>query len=244
MAIKVAAAAVVVKKKRWITILAPKLFNEQVIGESYVGEPQELVGRHVSISLMILTGDPQKQSVNVSFKITGIKNDMVITELVGYKMQPASAKKLMRRSREKIEDSFIVESADKRIIRIKPIIVTRGRTTGSVLASMSKLQRAFLAKVISQLDAEGLIRDVVQKKIQHGLSQLLRRLYPVSACEIRQIEFIPTEKVKELGLKITLPPEKMPEVPKREVQERMQEKESASEEKPAEAEQAAEPESA
>lgn len=209
------AVSVIVKKKRWIRILAPKLFNEQPIGESYVEEPQQLVGRNVTISLMILTNDPQKQSVNVSFKIIGSKNDTMLTELIGYKMLPAAAKKMMRRQREKIEDSFIVESSDKKIIRIKPLIITRGRTTGNVMATMRKLQRAYLAKTISQTDGENLIRDIVQKKIQHGLSQLLKRVYPVGACEIRQLEFIPTQKVKELGLKITLPPEKLPEIPKR-----------------------------
>ncbi len=220
------AAAVVIKKKRWVPIFASKLFNEQVIGESYVGEPQELVGRSVTVSLMTLTGDPQKQSVNVSFDITGIVDNKVSTELVGYQIVPSSAKKMMRRQKSKIEDSFIVETSDKKLIRVKPIIVTRGRTTHNLLSTMRKLQRAYLAKMISKMDFESFVKDVVLKKIQHGLAQLLKRLYPVGACEIRQIELIPAGKVKELGLKITLPPENLPEFPKKEVKA---EKESASE---------------
>lgn len=212
-----AKAVNIIKKKRWVAILAPKLFNEQLLGESFVEEPSNLVGRCVSVSLMTLTGDPQKQNVSVSFKIVSVQNDMVTTELTGYKLLPAAAKKMMRRKRNKIEDSFIVESADKKIIRVKPLIVTRGNTTGSVLATMQKLERAFIAKMISQSDVDSIIRDIVQKKLQSSLSQLLRRLYPVGACEIRMLEVIPVEKVKELGLKITLPPDKLPEVkaPKR-----------------------------
>ncbi len=229
------AAAVIVKKKKWVLIQAPKLFNEQVIGESFVEEAQMLVGRHVSVSLMVLTGDPQKQAVNVSFKITGVKNNVVTTELVGYQLLPSAAKKLMRRARSKIDDSFIVETADKKYIRVKPMIITRGRTTHSVLATMLKLERAYISKMISKMDFEGFVRDVVSKKLQHGLSQLLKRLYPVGVCEIRQMEFIPAAKIKELGLKITLPPENMPELPKKEeVVEKKEEKESASEEKPVE----------
>ncbi len=223
------AAAVVIKKKRWIAIHAPKLFNEQIIGESYVGEPQELVGRHVSVSLMVLTGDPQKQSVNVGFKITGAKDNAVTTELIGYLVLPSAAKKLMRRARSKIDDSFIVETSDKKYVRVKPLIITRGRTSNSVLASMLKLERAFIAKTISKMDFESFVKEVIQKKLQHGLNQLLRRLYPVGACEIRQIEFIPAEKVKELGLKITMPPEKMPELPKKEEVKEVKEEETASE---------------
>lgn len=208
---KPAAKAVIAKKKIWVQILAPKLFNEQVIGESFVEEPTQLMGRVATVSLMTLTGDPQKQTISASFKVTSIDKDAVRTELVSYKLLPAAAKKLMRRRREKIEDSFIVETKDKKIIRIKPLIITRGRTTGSVLALMRKLEKAFIAKTISNSDFDIFVQEVVQKKLQHGLAQLLRHFYPLGACEIRQFELIPAEKVKELRLKITLPPEKLPE---------------------------------
>lgn len=229
MAKGTAAAAVVVKKKKWVAIRAPKLFNEQLIGESYVGEAQELVGRNVTVSLMVLTGDPQKQTVNVSFKITGVKDNAAFCELIGYQVIPSAAKKLMRRQRSKIDDSFIVETADKKYIRVKPLIVTKGRTTHSTMAAMRKLERAYIAKTISKMDFENFVKEVVQKKLQHGLGQLLRLLYPIGACEIRMLELIPAEKIKELGLKITTPPENMPELPKKEQPKEEEAKESASE---------------
>ena len=211
MAAKQTAKAVIAKKKIWVPILAPKLFNEQLIGESFVEEPAQLMGRVATVSLMTLLGDPQKQTTSVSFKVTSVDKDAVRTEMIGYKLLPSAAKKMMRRRREKIDDSFIVETKDKKIIRIKPLIITRGRTTGSVLALMRKLEKAYIAKTISNSDFDMLVQDVVQKKLQHGLSQLLRHIYPLGACEIRQFELIAPEKIKELGLKITLPPEKIPE---------------------------------
>lgn len=216
---KTTAKAGIIKKKRWVQIVAPPLFNSQVLGESYVGEPEELVGRKVSVSLMTLTGDPHKQNTAVSFIITGVDNGRVVSEMVGYKLSPAAVKRLMRRRKSKVDDSFIVQTADKKAVRIKAVIVTRSRTTNSVLTAINKLERAYVAKAVSQLSFDDLIREVVGKKVQHGLSQLLKRLHPVGVCEIRHIEFIPAEKVKELGLKVLLPPEKLPEVPKREKKE-------------------------
>ena len=92
--VKAPAKAVIIKKKRWVAIIAPKLFNDQLLGESFVEEPANLVGRCVSVSLMVLTGDPQKQNVSVSFKIVGVQNDMVTTELTGYRLLPAAAKNM------------------------------------------------------------------------------------------------------------------------------------------------------
>ena len=208
---KPAAKAVIAKKKIWVPIKATKLFSEQVLGESFVEAPEQLMGRVASVSLMILTGDPQKQTVSVSFKVTGVTKEGVTTELIGYKLLQAAAKKLMRRKRDKIEDSFIVVTKDGKIIRIKPLVITRGSTTGSVMATMRRLERAYVAKVISTSDFDAIVTDIVTKKFQHGLGMLLRHLYPIGACEIRQFELIAPEKVKELGLKITLPPEKLPE---------------------------------
>jgi len=158
------AKGTIIKKKHWVKIKAPKLFNERMMGESLVGEPQELVGRHITVNLMTLIGDPQRQTISVSFKITGIVNDVAVTEIIGYKILPASAKKMMRRNRSKIEDSFIVETVDKKLVRIKPIIVTRGRITGTVFASMRQLERAYLAKLISKTKFEDIISNIVQKK--------------------------------------------------------------------------------
>ncbi|MBI4146779.1 hypothetical protein HY489_05575 [Candidatus Woesearchaeota archaeon] len=212
--------AVVVKKKKWVPILAPKLFNEQMLGESFVEESGSLVGRRASVSLMVLTNDPQKQAISVSFVVKSVENERAMTELVSYRMLPAAAKKLMRRRRSKIEDSFVVETADKKVLRVKPLIIARSHAKGSVMASMQKLERAFIAKAISKLDFDGFVRDVVQKKLQSSLGQTLRRLYPVGVCEIRMFELISQEKVKELGIKVMLPPTNLPDyVPRKRQQE-------------------------
>lgn len=227
----------IIIKKKWVPIRASKLFSEQVIGESLVPDVNVLVGRKVSVSLMTLTGDPQKQSVNVTFKITGVANDAAQSELTAYKILPAAAKKFMRRRREKIEDSFIVETQDKVAVRIKPVIVTRGRTTGSILATMQKLSRAYLAKVMSTMTSEQFIREVVERKLQHGLASQLHKLYPIAICEVRQFEFIPAEKVKELGLKVMLPPENLPDLTRKAKEEVKEEaKEETKEEAPQEQE--------
>lgn len=224
-------AAVVVKKKYWIPILAPKLFSEQMIGESFVSEPQELVGRCVSVSLMVLTGDPQKQNISVKFKVTGAGKDAVNTEIAGYRILPFAAKKMMRRGRNKIDDSFLLETGDKRFVRMKPIIVTRGRTTGGVMASMRKLVRAHLAKAVSKMEFDQIFREIVERKLQHGLMVVIKKVYPVSTCEIREFFPVTAEKVKEMSWIVLSPPAELPQKPepKEEKAEVKEEKESATE---------------
>ncbi len=186
----------IIKKKKWVQILAPKLFNEQVIGESYVGMADELVGRSVTVSLMALTGEPQRQTTHAAFKIVGVRDGKAVTELYAFKMLPSAAKKLVRRKRSKIADSFIVESKDNKLLRVKPLLTTRGRVSSSVLAALRRMMRAFVATSISKMTAEEFIRSIVQKKYQNMLVKQLKSIHPMGPCIIRHFEYVSAEKAK------------------------------------------------
>jgi small subunit ribosomal protein S3Ae len=216
-------------KKKWIPIHASKHFSEQQIGESFVADDKSLVGRHVKVSLMTIIGDPSRQAVHVDFKITNIANGVAQTELVGFSYLPVAMKKFVRRRKEKFGDSFVSQTQDGFYVRVKPIAVTRGRTTGIVLTNLRKFMRAYVAKHLSQMPFDIFVRSLVEKKFQHGLGTQLSRIYPIGACEIRAFEVIPKEKIKELGIKIVLPPEHLPNLaskkkvePVQEVQEPVQ----------------------
>ena len=93
--------------------------------------------------------------------------------------------------------------------------MTRSHTTGSVLTSMRKLVRAYIAKRISTSKVEVLVKDIVSKSMQRDLQKQLHHMHPTSACEIRQFEIISEAKSKDIGLKIVLPPENLPDYAKK-----------------------------
>ena len=51
-------------KKQWYHIVAPKQFDEVVIGETLVGEPSAMLGKTLSHSLMNLANDVKRQNIN------------------------------------------------------------------------------------------------------------------------------------------------------------------------------------
>ena len=53
------------KKKFWFQLVAPKMFGGQVIGESYVNDPQSLKGRSVTVNLRVLTDDIKNQNITM-----------------------------------------------------------------------------------------------------------------------------------------------------------------------------------
>lgn len=188
-------------KKVWVPILAPKLFNEMLIGESLLADANTAVGRIVTVSMTTLTNDIQRQHINVSFKVTGINKDALVTELVGYHFSPNSVKRFVRRARSKLDDSFTVVTADGKKLRIKPLMVTRSRTKGGVKAALIKGARTFLTNHLAKTKLEAFWTDVIAHNAQKQLSDALRKTYPLNTCEFRWIvvegEGVPPVVVEE-----------------------------------------------
>lgn len=188
------AAKVVVKKKRWVLVTAPKLFNEKEIGEMHVEDPRNAVGRKFSVSVTTLTGEPQKQNILAKFLITGFVGERLQTDLIGYRMNNAATKRLMRRNRSKIDDSLVFTTEDGKKVRVKPMVITRGRAQGGTRSELRKKMKDHLSKTIAKSKYEQLMREIIQGRFQRTMQDSLRKTHPVASSEIRQIELIIPKK--------------------------------------------------
>ncbi len=192
-------SATKVKKKRWVEILAPRYFQNQVLGESPVTEPNMLIGRTVTANLMTLTRDMKKQNINMTFRIDSIEGNRAYTSALRYEMLPASIRRLVRRNKDRIDESFVVKTQDGTTIRIKPFILTRTNTSHSLRAELHKRLKKILIETIATLNFETVIIDIVATKLQKFLYDELRRVAPLRTVEIRKLEIQKKgeEKVEE-----------------------------------------------
>ena len=176
------------KKKRWISILAPAAFNSQELGETTCERPEQLVGRKLVINLMSLTNDPKKQNVQVHFKIVNVTNDKAETQIVGCELSGAYVKKVIRRSGGKVEDSFAVTTKDNVKFQVKPLLMTRHKIYKSTLNDMQLKAREYIQNDFKNMDAEVALQAILMNKLQKETRENVRKIYPVSLCEIRKLE--------------------------------------------------------
>lgn len=184
-----------IKKKRWVPVVAPKLFRNFVIGESHVLDPENLKGRQVKVSLMTLTNDIKKQNVYINLKVTDIKNANAQTTIVGYSMIPAATKRIVRRNRDKLDDSFICETSNNVFVRIKPLIITRNKAKGSATTNLIKKNREKLAAYMKRNTFENFVSDVISSKLQRSMKEQLSKVFPVRIYEMRAFK-IESGKIK------------------------------------------------
>jgi ribosomal protein S3AE len=180
-----------VLKKHWVPILAPTLFRGEQLGESYVLETDSLKTRGISVNLMNITGDMKKQGFSVSFRIVDVKEGKAHTRTVGIDMQPSSIKRLVRRGRSKIDDSFLVQLKGGQVARIKPLTITKSLTNNSTVTAVRVRAREVLQELCKDLTFETLISDVVNMKLQRHLRTQLDKIYPIRSVDIRSCRLMP-----------------------------------------------------
>ncbi len=172
-------------KKHWVPVLAPSIFKNEPLGESYVLETSTLKGRGISVNLMNITGDMKKQNLSVSFRITDVKEGKAHTRVTALEMQPNTVKRLVRRGRSKIEDSFIVKLAHGQVARIKPLLITKNVSSNTGAAALRKRCREVMAELASSHSFETLVADIVAMRLQRHLRQELSVVFPLRSVDIR-----------------------------------------------------------
>ena len=231
-------------KKQWLPILAPKIFQNAVLGETFVYEPEQMVGKGIIKNLMHLTNDAKRQNINVKFRIVNVQNGKAFTDVLGYYMIQSSVRRLVRRNIEKISMSFSCKTSDNKDLQIKPLLITRAATTGSVASKIRKNTQDFLIKYIRAISYDNFINDLVNHKLQSSLKRDMSKIYPLRVCEIRSMEIIDLEKKEQAKSKVKadehIKTAEKGKEGKKEEPKKAEESKATEKEKPAEAKEAKE----
>ena len=159
-----------------------------MIGETPAAEPELIPGRVFRVNLMSLTRDMKKQNFIVSFCVREMKGSDALTDLVNYEMTSVNVKRLAKKAKDKIEDSFVCETKDNVKIRVKPLILTRKHTQKGVQDGLRKTARDYIKEQAKELDFSEIVQKIIQTEIQRSIKAKLKKVYPAGLVEIRVLK--------------------------------------------------------
>lgn len=174
-------------KKHWVSVLATKEFGSMEIGEIPYTDVKTLNGRVMRINLYVLTNDSRKQNAELSFKIIDSDGKVANTELIGYKILNAYIKRVIRKGKEKVDDSFVCESKDNIKIAVKPFFITKNKTNNSIVTKLRMSIRQMVSEYSKTIEFEKLVREATSNNLQKNLRQELKKIYPLNLLELREI---------------------------------------------------------
>ncbi len=175
-------------KRRIFEIEIPMLSSSVNAGATNI---QELNNKTVKIDL---TRQLRGKSIEAVF-VVSVKDNKVYAHCTRLTLLPFYIRRAMRKGISYIEDSFVCNTKDVPL-RIKPFLITRRRVFRSIRKSLRDTCREFLSAFCNDKNSEEVFKEMIGGRLQKDLSIKLKKIYPLSFCEIRVCKF---EKVKRGG---------------------------------------------
>ncbi|MBR9693112.1 hypothetical protein GOV07_04250 [Candidatus Woesearchaeota archaeon] len=172
-------------KKKWCALVAPKSFDNTGLGESYVSDSQLLMGKNITINLMHLTNDMRNQGIEISFVITKVHEGNGIASVIGYEVLPSQMKRVVRRGRSKVIDSFIVRVGKEQLVRIKPMAFTANRASRGAQTAIRLTVRERIKQLLKETTFDQLVQDLIQHKLQRTLKEVASAHHPIKSVEVK-----------------------------------------------------------
>jgi len=181
--------AIAKRKKRFFNIELP-LIRKTTQLRAY--EIKDLDNKNIKYDLTrIFKG----KSMLMTFK-TKLEGDEIYTKPKELRLMPYYLRRMVRRGTNYVEDSFSTEAIDAKV-RIKPFLVTRRKVSRAVRKTLRNKAKEELVSWAKEKSAEELFEDILKNKIQKELSLKLKKIYPLSSCEIRVLKVEEDSEDKE-----------------------------------------------
>jgi len=168
------------RKKKFFNVEIP-LIKKTTQLQAY--ELKELDKRFIKYDLTRLL----KGKATILTLKTKLNGEEILTSPKEMRLLPYYLRRMVRRGTNYVEDSFSTESKDSQI-RIKPFLVTRRKVSRAVRKALRNKAREELIAWAKESTTEKIFDDTLKGKIQRELSIKLKKIYPLSLCEIRILD--------------------------------------------------------
>jgi len=181
------------RKKRFFDVDMPIIRKETQL-QAY--EIKDLNEKLIKYDLTrILKG--KSVLLQLKVKVEGEKATSVPREL---KLLSYYLRRMMRKGTNYVEDSFSTDCKNAQI-RIKPFLITRRKVSRVVRKALRERAKEELIAYVKTRNSDEIFEDVLKNQLQKDLSLKLKKIYPLSLCEIKTLkvekEFEPKKETKK-----------------------------------------------
>jgi ribosomal protein S3AE len=172
------------ERKKYISAEIP-ILNEEI---RILGTPEELNDKTIKLDL---TRKLRGKGLTITFRIFN-KDGKLVSIPNKLELVKAYIRRMMRKRIDYVEDSFRAQCADVRTI-IKPFLITRKRVSRAVRKNLRNTAREFLLEYLKDKEYNDICKELIDGILQKAMLPKLKKVYPLSFCDIRVLE------TKELG---------------------------------------------
>ncbi len=177
------------RAKKWYPVIAKQVFKSTEIGEIPCKSIETLLNRKLTVSLMTLTRDFKHQDAHVTFQITSISGQTAEADAFGYKLSPATIKRIVKRRSNRIDVRVVDATKEGKKIVIKLVITTLNNTYAAVQKKIRAKAEEMLKSQLSSNPFITIFESIIHNKLQRELRKALNKIYPVRTVVVREFRF-------------------------------------------------------
>lgn len=177
-------------KKQWYDIMAPKAFDERVVGETLSGDPKTLNGRTIHVSLLEISRDFAKFYIKLAFRIDRVEGNKAYTKFVGHDCLRERIYRMVQRRSRRVDVVQDAKTTDGYTLRVKTIFVILRRANTSVKNAARDRAREVIGKIVAEKTLNDMIGMIISGELAAIVKKECHVISPVGNVEIRKSEVL------------------------------------------------------
>lgn len=174
------------KAKEWYSIIAPEVFNNRELGKAMVTEPDQLMGRKITVGLLELMNNFNKFYVKFIFKVTKINGTNAQAEFAGSEVMRDYVSRMVLKRIRRIDTVQNLETKDGKKVIVKGIAIISKKVKSSIEKTIRSKIKDTLQKEVSDVNFDDFIMMLTTDELKSKILHEVRKIYPVRNFEIRK----------------------------------------------------------
>ncbi len=189
-------------KKQWYEIIAPKMFEEKLVGETLAVEPKHLIGRILQISLIELVRDYSKFYIKLNLQVDRVEGNKAYTKLVGHDVMRERVYRLVQHHGRRVDVIQDLTTKDGVKVRVKTVFVLLKRVGTSMKDATRKAAKSRIEELVPKMTFEELMRSIISGELANEARKTASKAYPVASIEIRKTEVLHEKKKQQIEVEM------------------------------------------
>jgi len=177
------------ERKKYIEVEVPILRETLKV----LGTPESLNDKTIKLDL---TRQLRGKGLTIKLKIFNQEKKLIAIPSQ-IELTKSYIRRMMRKRTDYVEDSFQSKCADIRVT-IKPFLITRKKVSRAVRKNLRNTAREFILEYTKNKTYIQVCNEIMDGTLQKTMLPKLKKIYPLSFCDIRIFE---TKELKKIDIK-------------------------------------------
>lgn len=178
------------KGKEWYEVVAPQMFDSQVLSETPASDVNQLMDRTLTVNASEISGNPAKYYYKLHFRVTDVEGNRAVTEFDGHTCARDSISRMVRRRADRIDTRDEITLDDGTEMVVKVVATTLRNTSTDVRTAIREEISETLQTITGGMSLDSFVEEMLSGSLQQLVQDRVSSVYPITGLEINKTQVV------------------------------------------------------